>query len=319
MNRRQSALTCILFLAFGGLALCDTAPLSLSEYESRLQEYRAELQDVSSRPDFAVNLRRQVPAELDVQTSSGVVAVSMDFLHKGLDTYLVTDAKFRAEILTQLSDRLTALADEAANYDRAIASDASARKKLETILSSYEFRRVHGPTEWELLQQRIKAWWEKLLRKISPHLDNVDQAGQVFVWVVIALASSVLAVWLYRRSRERIMDHPREVLPFVPSAKSWRVWLTEARQHAAVGQWRDAIHLGFWAAVSRLEENGVWRPDKARTPREYLAAIPQENEIRSSFAAVTRTFERAWYGGRPSSAADFESFLGELENLGCRA
>jgi hypothetical protein len=127
-----------------------------------------------------------------------------------------------------------------------------------------------------------------------------------------------MAVWLYRRSRARLLDRPREILPFLPSARSWRVWLAEAREKAGAGQWRDAIRLGFWAAVSRLESDGVWRPDKARTPREYLNAIPASSQNKSSFAAVTKTFEAAWYGGRPASAGDFDQFISELEKLGCR-
>jgi hypothetical protein len=67
-----------------------------------------------------------------------------------------------------------------------------------------------------------------------------------------------------------------------------------------------------------LESEGVWRPDKARTPREYLNAIPAVSENKPSFAAVTKTFESAWYGGRPVSASDFERFMAELERLGCR-
>jgi hypothetical protein len=70
--------------------------------------------------------------------------------------------------------------------------------------------------------------------------------------------------------------------------------------------------------VSRLESDGVWRPDKARTPREYLNAIPAVSENKPPFAALTRTFEAAWYGGRPASAGDFERFMTELERLGCR-
>jgi hypothetical protein len=192
------------------------------------------------------------------------------------------------------------------------------RERLNRILSAREFRQVHGPTAWELLQQRVGAWIEKKLAKLFPKVPDLNQAGQIFVWVMIAIAVSVLGVWLYRSSRERLLDRPREILPFLPSAKNWRVWLAEARARAGAGEWREAIHLGFWAAVSRLESEGVWRPDKARTPREYLKEIPPESENKSPFAAVTKTFEAAWYGGRRASAMDFNHFMAELEKLGCR-
>ena len=171
---------------------------------------------------------------------------------------------------------------------------------------------MRGPSDLELLEQRIEDWIGRKFDKLFPSAPDLDQLGQIFVWIMIGIASAILAVWLYRRSRERILDRPREILPFVPSAKSWRIWL------ASLGEWREAIHLGFWAAVSRLESDGVWRPDKARTPREYLNAIPDVSESRVSFAAVTKTFEAAWYGGRPASSGEFERFMSELENLGCK-
>jgi hypothetical protein len=85
-----------------------------------------------------------------------------------------------------------------------------------------------------------------------------------------------------------------------------------------LGEWRDAIHFGFWAAVSRLESEGVWPPDKTRTPREYLHAIPDSNLSREPFAAMTRKFESSWYGSRPTTEADFAQFAAHLERLGCR-
>src|ERR1035438_7184698 len=49
------------------------------------------------------------------------------------------------------------------------------------------------------------------------------------------------------------------------SAKEWTIWLSEARTAAARGEWRDAIHLAYWAGISFLERQGMWKPDRART------------------------------------------------------
>ncbi len=104
----------------------------------------------------------------------------------------------------------------------------------------------------------------------------------------------------------------------MPSSRSWREWLADARSRAAQGEWRDAIHFGFWAAVSRLESDGVWPPDKTRTPGEYLNSIPGSSLSKEPFAAMARKFEASWYGIRPTTEADFTQFSAHLERLGCR-
>ena len=153
---------------------------------------------------------------------------------------------------------------------------------------------------------------------MDPHLPKFSDVGQITVWILIAVACAVLGVWLFRISRQRLAERPREIIPFAPSDKSWRVWLAEARRKASAGEWREAIHAAYWAAVSRLEAEGLWRPDRARTPREYLNAIPATNQARTPFAALTGRFEAIWYGNRPSSEGDFSQFVTELEKLGCR-
>ena len=318
MNNCLRAATLLLILGFASLAAAGEDVLSLADYKSRLHRYEEQVQKTSDQPQNAGDFYREVPSQLQVQTPSGTMTVPMEFLQQGLDNFLKSAPTAKPAILSQLTDRLRALQTEADLYEKTAAADPAMRERLNRILSAREFRQVHGPTAWELLQQRVGAWIGKKLDKLFPKVPDLNQAGQIFVWVMIAVAVSVLGVWLYRSSRERLLDRPREILPFLPSAKNWRVWLAEARAKAGAGEWREAIHLGFWAAVSRLESDGVWRPDKARTPREYLKEIPPESENRPPFAAATKTFEAAWYGGRHVSASDFKYFMAEVEKLGCR-
>jgi len=305
-------------VGFTGFAVGDEAPLSLANYKSRLDQYSSEIQKVVEHHEYAVDFYREVPSAFQVQTQSVAITVSMEFLHKGLETFLKSAPASKPTILSQLTERIRAMRAEADGFEQARTGDPAARERLNRILSAREFGRVRGPTELELLEERIRDWINRKLDKLFPTAPDLDQLGQIFVWIVIAIVSSILAVWLFRRSRERLLDRPKEIVPFVPSERSWRAWLAEARDKATLGQWREAIRLGFWAGVSRLESDGVWRPDKARTPREYLNAIPSLSENKGPFAAVTRAFEVAWYGGRPASAGDFERFMAELEKLGCR-
>ena len=109
----------------------------------------------------------------------------------------------------------------------------------------------------------------------------------------------------------------REIIPFAPSARSWRAWLAEARLMAQQQEWRNAIHLAYWAGISFLESGGAWKPNRARTPREYLRLLGTRKPEYPSLAALTRKFELVWYGDRAAGALDFQETLGQLEKLGC--
>lgn len=244
--------------------------------------------------------------------------VDLGFLRDALNRYLTGTAQTKPDILANAATRLKAMRAEAQTYEQADRADDAARKRLDDILSASEFDRVRGPTALELLKQRIQAWIGKLLRKINPKIPDVQDVGQWFVWGMIALAAAIAGVWLYRVSRQNIGTGKREILPFMPSGRNWREWLADARARAAQGEWREAIHFGYWAAVSRLESEGVWPPDKTRTPREYLSAIPASSLSKEPFAVMTRKFEASWYGSRPTTEADFAQFTAHLERLGCR-
>jgi hypothetical protein len=107
-----------------------------------------------------------------------------------------------------------------------------------------------------------------------------------------------------------------ESLPI--SAREWTVWLADARDAGRRGNWREAIHLAYWAGISFLESQGAWRPDAARTPREYLRLISAANERRPILSTLTRKFELVWYAGHAADEHAFAETLEELEKLGCR-
>jgi hypothetical protein len=105
--------------------------------------------------------------------------------------------------------------------------------------------------------------------------------------------------------------------PFV-SQKESSVWLSEANAAAARGDWREAVRLAYWCAVSFLEDQGAWRPDRARTPREYLRLLPASSDHRPGLTELTRTFELVWYGAEEADSRRFAEALAHLERMGCR-
>jgi hypothetical protein len=128
----------------------------------------------------------------------------------------------------------------------------------------------------------------------------------------------VILVWTLRRLRGRRGEPaPREIVPFAPSARSWHLWLAEARSLAQQQDWRNAIHMAYWAGISFLEEHGAWKPNRARTPREYLRLLGARTPKHEPLAALTRQLELVWYGYNDAAESDFNQALAELEKLGC--
>jgi Domain of unknown function (DUF4129) len=62
----------------------------------------------------------------------------------------------------------------------------------------------------------------------------------------------------------------------------------------------------------------MWKPDRARTPREYLRLLSSSSEHRETLTALTRIFELSWYAKRDSNEGTFSQTLQALEKLGCR-
>jgi hypothetical protein len=308
---------CFLQTSASQVASAPKGALTVAQYSKQLRSYEQRVRALSSHPARISELMRSLPKELTVRSSRGEIHVRIDFLRDGLARFFRAERKVRPQILSSLTDRLAAMRREADEYEQPSFANQGHRNKLKEILAAREFNRVNGPNALELLRARIAAWIYRQLDRLSPKIPEVSELGQIAIWVVIAMASSIMGVWLYRISRRKLADVPREIVPFFPSDKTWQAWLIDARQKALQGQWRDAIHLAFWAAVSRLETDGVWRPDRARTPREYLQAIPAANAAKAPFNSLVSRFETVWYGNRPSSEIDFAGCIRELENLGC--
>ena len=69
------------------------------------------------------------------------------------------------------------------------------------------------------------------------------------------------------------------------------------------------------AQASRLESKRLWPADRARTPREYLALVAPDDARKAGLGSLTQTFERTWYGARPTDETEFrhaEELAGSL-------
>jgi hypothetical protein len=146
----------------------------------------------------------------------------------------------------------------------------------------------------------------------------VGLAAEIGFGVLVCVALAWFLIRLERQGRFNAASLRPEPASGAASARDWQLWLEDAGKAAAQGAWRDGIHFLYWASIARLESGGLWPADRARTPREYLALLTGKNAQRADLAALTRSFERTWYAGRPAAEADFHHAEQVAAHLGAK-
>lgn len=184
------------------------------------------------------------------------------------------------------------------------------RAAMRAVLASSEFRNLQQSSVSDSVLEKIGNWLNHFFESVANLKSRSAWVGRTIVWgfiigVCLALAYSLLR--LERRWRVRLTPEGDSLpAPGAASARDWQLWLADARRAAAEGEWREAIHFLYWAAISRLESRRLWPADRARTPREYLALVAQEDPRKPGLSQLTRTFERFWYGGRSAGETDYK-------------
>lgn len=211
-------------------------------------------------------------------------------------------------------------------YATAQTHDApSARPALDRILSQREFSGVHGPTSWDLFRQRILRWIENLLLRFFRQIDRHPMGAKLLFWAVVIAVVVWLAMALFRYWTRRTALEELRAPDSVAFVRTWQEWIHAAREAAARGDFREAIHSTYWAGISYLEDNAVVRADRTRTPREYMRLVSNSTQFvasgrstREALAALTMVLEQVWYGRRPASNQDFAQAMQNIEALGCQ-
>lgn len=221
-------------------------------------------------------------------------------------------------LLTEARQRLAGDAAQAIQTPQPAPGYAAQRRALTAILAQRQYQGVTQTT----VRERFLEWLGNALDEIFGKLMGI---GARSPWIGFVLRGLLLAglclalVWalvrIERRSRIRLVaDAPG--FPAAPSARNWQLWLRDAHAMEAQGLWREAIHFLYWAAIAHLESRHLWPDDRARTPREYLRLLPASDPRRAGLTALTRTFERTWYGGREAGSADYRSAMERAAELG---
>ena len=301
------------------LPVAAEASLSTGQYLQQLEGLSARIAEVKQHPEQAKSVEESVPDRVSISGRYGECSFSYEWLKKDLQQFEKAEPAKRDAFLDEIDEKLKRLEEEANTYDQPQSDSSAGHQKLGEILSRKEFNKVHGPSRFDIWWEKVVRWFDSFFQKHPLMGNSRIDFWHLLVYSAVVVAFIFFAFWLKKRfDYSRYADGPREIIPFAPSARSWRSWLAEARTLAQQEDWRNAIHLAYWAGISFLEEHGAWRPDRARTPREYLRLLNAHNSHHPTLATLTRKFEVTWYGQRSANATDFQETLGQLEKLGCR-
>ena len=308
----------ILLLALTAAATCvadaGNSAMTPEQYGAELDRLLSATQQLDKTGPPISELLKELPPAWQVQTRGKRFEISTDRLARDLRRL---HQRFDPELQKSICEQLTGLRADLAAYEKAPGDTTRQRAILAGIVARPEFHDLHGPGWSERLKQRFMEALLFFLRRFLP-LSVIPTVGRILVSSLLGIAMLVLALWLYRSLRRGVATE-RVVPAVLPvSAKEWTVWMSEAREAARRENWRDAIHLSYWAGISYLEVAGMWRPDRARTPREYLRLLPSSSEYEPALKALTGDFEVVWYGKQEADAQAFSRALERLEQLGCR-
>jgi Domain of unknown function (DUF4129) len=288
---------------------------SVPEYIAELEAVEAALATgATGASDRADALLDHLPEFWRVDGNGRVFEIPADWLSREFRRWRATrDAAAYDRMLA----RLETLRSEARHFQESPADFSQPRSVAAEILNEREFRNVHGPTWIDRLRQRVYQLMNRLFAGMYES-SAFPTISRTLVYVLLAAAGITAIVWLSRfRRRPAQAQLQSAVDGAAPETVAWTHWLAQADAAAAAGRWRDAVHCSYWCAVSFLEKNGAWSADRTRTPREYVRLLPQSSGARPALAALTRLFERVWYGTDQANADAFAEVTTHLKKLGC--
>ena len=313
-DRLRTRVLLVLLTVSAAATLTAQASRSPAEFAAELQQLSRDLAGAS--PQVARDIEKTVPAVWSVEHRSRRYDVPAGWLKTAMRTSEVEGARWSAERAI-IVERLQALAREAqvlAASDAEGPAATAARAALTRVLADPEFARLHRQSAMAQLWDRVTDWFAGVLRRLG--LGRVARAAtaEAIAWAVSLAALGVLVVWLVAVLRRPL---GRTRLPSEgPSSPSMsaRDW---ARRAASADDIREVVRCAYQAAACRLEDEGVWRVDEARTPREYLRLLPEGHRRRRPVADIARRFEEICYGAREATPDDRRTLLGQLRELEC--
>ncbi len=272
-------------------------------------------------------LRVSLPAQWELTTAERSYSLSADPLRALLrEAEKEKKPESMTAKATAAADWALDLASQVNAYAQVQAHNApSARPALDRILSRRDFASVQGPSKFDLFRQRVMGWILNLLESLFRQVGRYPMGAKILFWLIVVAIVVWLAFTLFRYWTKRATLEELQAPDSVAFARTWQEWIRVAREAAMRGNFREAVHSTYWAGISYLEDGGVVRKDRTRTPREYMRSVssatqltPSGRKTREALSALTAALEQVWYGRRPASNQDFADAMRSVEALGCQ-
>ncbi len=272
-------------------------------------------------------LRVSLPAQWELTTAERSYSLSADSLRTLLrEAEKEKKPESMAAKATAAADWALDLASQVNAYAQAQAHNApSARPALDRILSRRDFASVQGPSKFDLFRQRVMGWILNLLESLFRQVGRYPMGAKILFWLIVVAIVVWLAFTLFRYWTKRATLEELQAPDSVAFVRTWQEWIRIAREAAMRGNFREAVHSTYWAGISYLEDSGVVRKDRTRTPREYMRSVsnatqlvPSGRKTREALSALTMALEQVWYRRRPASNQDFADAMRSVEALGCQ-
>lgn len=321
----------LLAVVAGGSSLGVPAALAFETQQTELSQiaapadYRAALRQASG---LAESCEAAAPAcdatqvDRDLRVQPDGYTVHFGWLRTALNEARTAKPAQRASSMAAVAARLQR---EQRDLDATAPADAHAQAEAHRILATHEFQSVEvAPSWWQQLQARFWRWLDRLLENAAAAGARRPWIGLVTEWTLLAAAlAGLLAYVLKALRRERGTTATAWRPGHAEGTAAEQDWAAVAERAAAAGQWREAIHAMYWAAIGSMAVEGRWRrvaaEKAARTPREYLGLLEPGSAQRGNLGSLTALLERAWYARRPAAESEYVKARGLAAALGVKA
>jgi TolA-binding protein len=234
------------------------------------------------------------------------------------------DEKIAAE-LRSLAGRLRSLDARLAEMETGTPAEVdrdAERGRLNSILRRPEFDRQapKQPGALERLIEDFAEWLRSLFPKgtrVTPGASPRVSTATLIIVSVLCLAVVLYVVFLVlkrRGLRPKALGLKRKARVVLgerlEADQTASDLLDEAERLARSGELRGAIRKAYVALLCELGDRGVVRLAQHKTNRDYLDAVRRaaRPHLYTEMLPLTSDFELHWYGLRPASDTDWESF-----------
>jgi hypothetical protein len=223
----------------------------------------------------------------------------------------------RTTLLQEAGERLAAMAQESAGATGAAKEFGHERAVANAVLAQPQFQGAVGLTWWDRAKMKMMEWLGRLFEGVMRVGTAARWLGTLLEWLCYVGAAVGLLFFLLRnlarqRLRVALGSDALKSSAWESEADDWAKW---AAEHAEAGEWREAVHCLYWAAIVLLESRRAWRHNPTRTPREYVRLLKPGSAQQQGLRRLTQIFEQVWYGLRDAEPGEYAEARALYERL----